>query len=120
MRAIGVLLLAAAGAILFWVGATAGERTYEAPQVQEPSVLKVDLSGEVPSGHVVQTFDVEGICCEGCGGKLYTALAGVEGVHEAAVDPFLKVARAVVPAGADPEALRMALTFDKYSATLQL
>jgi hypothetical protein len=39
-------------------------------------------------------------------------------VREAAVDPILKEASAVVPADFDVAKLEAALTFDKYSAKL--
>lgn len=113
-----LLALAALGlAIVVW---RAPERTYVAPRVDAaPAHVPVRLSGEVPEGCVVRALEVEGICCEGCGGKLFVALGAVEGVREVAVDPVLGVARAVVPSDLDPARLERALTFSKYTAHLR-
>ena len=113
-----LLALAAVGlAIVVW---RAPERAYVAPRDTDPPAhVPVRLSGDVPEGCVVRSLDVEGICCEGCGGKLFVALSAVEGVREVAVDPVLGVARAVVPSELDAARLEDALTFSKYSARLR-
>ncbi|MEM7307059.1 MAG: heavy metal-associated domain-containing protein [Planctomycetota bacterium] len=121
MKAIGILLLAAAGGLLLWIGLRADDPSYEAPEAYvEPEAVPAELEGAVPAGFVVQTFDVEGICCEGCGSKLFASLSSADGVHAAAVNTTRGVARAVVPVAADPQTLVDALTFDKYTATARL
>ena len=87
--------------------------------VEVPDRFPVRLSADVPEGCVVRSLEVEGICCDGCGAKLFAALTALEEVREAAVDPILGVAQAVVPAGLDTALLEQALTFSKYSARLR-
>ena len=71
--------------------------TYSAPEIEPdpPALVPHTLSGNVPAGRVVRTFDIEGICCNGCPGKLFVKLDQLEGVEEAAVDPVLKQASVV-------------------------
>lgn len=114
--ALALLLVAAAG--LTWVVATRGERTFaapveEAPVVPAPTVL---VHGAGP-GQLELDFDVEGMCCTNCTGKLHRAVTAVPGVHEAAVDFESGLARVVVDQGTDPQQVLAALAFDKYSAT---
>lgn len=76
------------------------------------------LSGEIPEGHQVLRFEVEGMCCEGCPEKLGVWLAEVEGVVESAVSFEDGRAEAVVPVGFDPAPLISALNQDKYTARI--
>jgi len=119
MKLLAAALLALAALALAFIAWRAPERTYAPPRVDAaPAHVPVRLSGDVPEGCVVRAFEVEGICCEGCGGKLFAALDTVEGVREVAVDPVLGVASAVVPSDLDPARLEQALTFSKYTARL--
>lgn len=111
-------LLAVAGIVLGIVILRSGEPTYVAPaEAAMPKVVPVSLSGEVPRGSVVRTFAVEGMCCEGCAGKLLDAVSHVDGVGEVAIDPVLGRAQVVAEETTDTEAIAAALTFDKYTAT---
>ncbi|MCA8981664.1 MAG: cation transporter [Planctomycetes bacterium] len=76
------------------------------------------LTGDVPAGHQVLRFEVEGMCCEGCPEKLDEWLAAVEGVTDSAVSFEQGQAEAVVPIGFDPAPLLSALNQDKYTARL--
>ena len=92
------------------------------PEAAPPVLVRSDaapyeLSGEVPSGDVVRTFAVEGMCCEGCAKKLCDALLDVDGVEEAAVDSVLGHAMVVVPRELEVARLEEALTFENYTAT---
>lgn len=116
MKSLAALLLVAAGA-LAWVLATRGGRTYEAP-VPEPPVLPaptVLVHGAGP-GQVERDFEVEGMCCRNCTGKLFASVTAVPGVREAAVDFETGLARVVVDAEVDPGLVLAALNFGKYSA----
>ena len=113
-RSAGILLLLAAGAVLGTIAWKAKEPTYSAPVA--PENVPFELSGDVPAGCVVRGLDVEGMCCDGCTGKLYDALTALDPVREAAVDPVLERVAVVVPAELDTAVLEAALTFDKYSA----
>lgn len=119
MRALSFALLALAGAVLLWIGLRAPEPDY-APLPTEPTgeEVRVPLAiiGVRPAGHVVRTFDVGGMCCNGCSGKLYAALKSVPGVVEAAVDFGAGTASALVPDSMDVSLLSASLHFDKYSA----
>lgn len=117
MRLLGPALLLVAGLALGAIALLAHEPTHAAPSHQAvPDKVPFELAGDVPSGHVVRRLDVEGICCSGCGGKLYAALTALDEVVEAAVDPVLGQAAAVVPASFDVARLERALTFEKYAA----
>ena len=115
VKSLGFVLLAASGGILLWVGLTATRAEYVPPR--EPELVPLALTGEVPEGCEVQTFDVDGMCCTNCSAKLYRALVETEGVRAAAVDPSLGRAEVVVPAGTKRAELARVLTFDKYVAT---
>ena len=56
------------------------------------------------------------MCCQGCSGKIYQALMGVEGVRDAAVDFDTRAAKVVVKETTPGELFLTALRFDKYSA----
>lgn len=115
-NALGLVLLLAAGGVLGTVAVLARERTYVVPEHEEPRSIPLALSGDVPSGYDVRTFDVEGICCQGCSSKLHGALLAVEGVREAAVDPLKHEVTALVRDDLADARLEAALTFDKYTA----
>jgi copper chaperone CopZ len=92
----------------------AGERSYVAPVADADVPLRI--TSDVPEGFCLRTFDVQGICCQGCGGKLHGALLAVEGVREAAVDPIGKRVEVLVRSEIEVARLEQALTFGKYSA----
>lgn len=117
MRILAVLVLVAAGA-LAWVLATRGERSFaaspaEAPVLPAPSVL---VHGAGP-GEIERAFEVEGMCCRNCTGKLYASVTAVPGVREAAVDFERGLARVVTDAGVAAGAVQAALSFGKYTAS---
>ncbi len=113
---LAVLLLLLLGGALGTVAVFARERTYAVPARPAPQSIPLALSGQVPPGYEARTFEVEGICCQGCSSKLYGALLAVAGVREAAVDPLAQRAFALVPADLPDARLEAALTFDKYRA----
>ena len=121
MRPLRVLLIGAAAGVLGWIALQAPAQDYE-PVVIEDAVAATyvprTVVGDVPAGHVVRTFEVSGMCCDGCPGKLYSALQAVPGVVKAAVSFEEGTASALVPTELDSAQLEVALTFDKYSATL--
>ncbi len=120
MKYLGISIILLAGAVLGIVAWRAETPDYVPPRlVEAPDRVPVRLSADVPEGCVVRSFEIEGICCDGCGGKLFVALTSLEEVREAAVDPILGLAQAVVPAGLDTARLEQALTFSKYSARLR-
>ena len=120
VKHLGTAIVILAGAALGIVAWRAGTPDYVPPRlVEAPDRVPIRLSAEVPPGYVVRSLEVEGICCDGCGGKLFVALTSLAEVREAAVDPILGVAQAVVPAGLDTARLEEALTFSKYSARLR-
>lgn len=111
-----MLLLAAAGAAGVWITHDAPDRT-PAPEAPAPVALAPrDLAGRPAAGERVSTLAVEGMCCQGCGGRLWEALAAQEGVREAAVDFDTATARAIVAVDVDDASLARALTFGKYAA----
>ena len=120
MKLLATILVLVSGAVLGVIALRAPEPSY-VPLDRDlpPERVPVELSGEVDDGCVVRVFDVEGICCEGCGAKLYQALAGVDGVREIAVDTVLRTASAVVPEELEPALLEGVLTTDKYVARLR-
>ena len=116
MKILAALLLVAIGA-LAWVLATRGERSFDAP-VPEAPVLPaptVLVHGAGP-GQVERDFDVEGMCCKNCTGKLFASVTAVPGVREAAVDFESGTARVVVDDTADAGQVLAALNFGKYTA----
>jgi copper chaperone CopZ len=119
MKPVGPILVLLAALVLGWVALATDTPTYGSEPVREaPETVPVALSHDVPEGHVVRSFDVDGICCAGCAGKLFVAVDDVAGVFETAVDPERKRVDAVVPESFDVAVLEAALTFDKYSAHL--
>ncbi len=119
MRPLSFLPVVVAAIVLAYVGHRAADPSYvPATLASDVELLPTNLSGDLPEGMVVRSFHVTGMCCEGCVGKLYYALASVDGVREAAVDFHEGTAEAVVPPELDVENLLTALRFDKYSAEL--
>jgi len=120
MKHLALLLLGLAGLTLAWIAWRTESPDYVAPVADPapPDVVPATLSGVVPAGSVVRTFDIAGICCEGCPGKLFVKLDQLDGVEEAAVDAASKRASVVLPADYDVARVEAALTFGKYSATL--
>jgi hypothetical protein len=120
MKHLGLLLLGLVGLSLAWVAWRADSPAYSAPAAtpEPPAEVPSELSGVVPAGSVVRTFDIEGICCAGCPGQLFVKLDQLDGVEEAAVDAVSKRASVVLPADFDVARVEEALTFSKYSATL--
>lgn len=114
---LSLLLLAAGG--LIWVLATRGAPTFVPPAEAQttyapaPTVL---VHGPA-AGQVERDFDVEGMCCKGCTGKLHARLVALPGVHEAAVDFDSGTALVVADSELSVASLQAALTFDKYTAT---
>ena len=114
------LLLVAAGAAA-WLFLTRSGPTYEPPSQDQivyapaPTVL----TRAPAAGELVQVLDVEGMCCQGCTGKLHARLLEQPGVHVAAVDLEAGTASALVAEGTDPGALAAALCFEKYVARPQ-
>jgi copper chaperone CopZ len=115
MKSLGILLLAASGALLLWIGLTASRADYVPPRA--PEAVPLALTGDVPADCEVLTFDVQGMCCTSCSAKLYRVLVETKGVRAAAIDPSLGRAEVVVPAGTPGDELARAMTFDKYVAT---
>lgn len=116
MKLIGPLLLLITGGVLAWIGLRAEDPTYVAPVDESPETVPFELSGAVPKGSTVRAFEVEGICCEGCSGKLYAALDAVEGVHEIAVDTVRNRVEVVADSSLGVADLGATLTFGKYTA----
>ena len=113
-------LVAVAGVAALVVSQMTGNRDYKPLRLedQEPELyVPRAIPGAVPAGFEIAEMTVDGPCCMGCSGKLYTALLAVPGVEKASV-VFAEegtVTQALVPAGFDLEALELGLTFDKYS-----
>jgi copper chaperone CopZ len=110
----GLLALLAAGGVLALIALRANAPTYEVPV--HAADIPLTIQGEVPAGHVVRTFEVDGICCQSCAGKLQQVLAPIAGVERVAVDPLRKEVQALVRAEVESAALVQAMTFDKYVA----
>jgi len=121
MKSLGLVLLVAAGAVLGWVAYRTPEPSYVVPELQaaEPEQIPLALTRVAQPGDVVRTFDVEGMCCNGCTGKLYRALAEHPSVNAAAVSFEHGTAQVSVAQEFDSTALVDVLTFDKYSAELR-
>ena len=113
---LAIALLILAGGVLGSIAVFARERTYVVPAEVPPASIPLTLEGEVPAGFTLRTFDVEGICCQGCSSKLHGALMALDGLSAAAVDPYRKTVSALARADIPNERLEAALTFDKYRA----
>ena len=112
-------LIALSAVVLGVIALRAPEPEAAVVEVVKDASAPYELSGEVPSGYEVRTFAVEGMCCGGCAVKLHEALVGVDGVTEAAVDPVLGQAQAVVPEALETSLLTAALSFEEYVAIPQ-
>ena len=110
----GLLALLAAGVVLTVIALRARAPTYEVPV--HAADIPLAIQGEIPAGFVVRTFDVEGICCRSCAGKLERVLAPLAGVEQVAVDPLRKEVQVLARLEVESAALVAALTFDKYVA----
>jgi copper chaperone CopZ len=122
LRVLPILLVLVAGGVLGWIASRAPDQDYEPVVIEEADLgtyVPRALIGEIPDGHVVRTLDVSGMCCGGCSGKLYAALQETPGVMKAAVSFEDGTASALVPDDLETGQLEVALTFDKYSATLR-
>jgi copper chaperone CopZ len=118
-KLIPILLIVVAGSALGYVAWRAPAREYTAPtlaEVQAHAPAPTTLVGEVPSGCVVRAFAVDGMCCQGCTGKIYKRLKDTAGVVQAAVDFDASTAQVVVSETTDIALVETALTFDKYTA----
>ena len=107
------VLIAVAGLAAGWIAWRAPGPHREAANVRPTPLV---LASEPGDGEVVRVFDVEGMCCTGCSGKLHAALLDVAGVREAAIDFESGTASALALESVDPRALETALNFDKYTA----
>ncbi len=115
MKGLATLLLVVAAIVLGTIALRTRQPSYSNDALASEAV-PVRLSGEVPEGYVVRTFDVEGIHCQGCAPELHRALLSVDGVREAAVEPLAKCARVVVRDDVAIATLERALTFDEFTA----
>lgn len=113
----GLLALLAAGAVLAFIALRTKAPTYEVPV--HAADIPLTIQGEIPAGFEVRTFEVEGICCQSCAGKLERALAPLAGVERVAVDALRKEVQALVRVEVESAALVTALTFDKYVARVR-
>lgn len=123
MKPFALVLLLLAGAALATIALRTPEPDYVAPTADEPPpavpfTLPAELLAAPPAGTRVRTFEVEGICCEGCAGKLSEALATVEGVDQVAVDSVTGRVQVLASETQDDAVLARALTFDEYEAHL--
>ena len=110
-----------AGALLAWIAIRSPERDYQPldPETELSTGVPARLSGVVPAGFVVRDFDVDGMCCNGCAGKLAGRLGEVEGVNETAVDVELGRVSVVAAESLAVEGLLALLNVEKYSASLR-
>lgn len=114
---VATLLLFLSAVVLGFIALRAPEPQAAPPQLVRSGRVPYTLSGPVPDGCVVRTLDVVGMCCDGCAGKLHTAVSGVAGVREAAVDSVLGRVLVVVPEDLAVAKLEESLTFDDYRVT---
>ena len=121
MKSLGVWLLVGAALVLGWIAVRSPEPDYVVPQDEqfEPQVIPIALTSAAADGDVVRTFDVSGMCCNGCTSKLFEALDRHPSVNAAAVSFRDGTAQASVPRDLDPQLLERELTFDKYTAALR-
>jgi len=107
-----VLILAAGGAAA-WIMVSSDPPHATRPDHQPAPATLASPAGP---GEVVRNLAVDGMCCNGCAGKLHAAVMGVPGVCEAAVDFDTGTVLVRAPAELDVTALETALSFDKYTA----
>jgi len=125
LKTIPWLILIVAGVILTVVAMRTSAPDYLPPALEEPEAAAAApdvLTDPVPAGYAVRTFEVEGMCCLGCTGKLHAALVALPDVSQAAVGFARKTASAVVPEDFDLaslEAALIAVDADKYRVALR-
>ena len=124
MKIVTVSLLLIAGIAAAVVAYKAPERDYVPLDIEgglSDTYVPRGIPNPIPAGFQVTDLMVDGPCCMGCTGKLYSALMEVPGVKKAAVrfDPAGTLAQALVPAGFDGGLLESSLTFDKYTVRSQ-
>ena len=73
----------------------------------------------VPADHLVRVFDVQGMCCNGCAGKLAGGLGELSEVTETAVDVQGGTVSVIVEAAYAVDGLLTRLNVDKYTASLR-
>jgi copper chaperone CopZ len=113
-------VLGLAAAATLYIVVTYRGPSYSAPLATDPALLEAPpdhLSLQPRSEETVRVFQVEGMCCRGCSGKLYQALTAVPGVREACVDFERGTASALAASDVAVSRLQDALTFEKYRAT---
>jgi len=123
MKLLPILALALTGAGLAAVAFRAPTQDYVAPtaaDVEAHRAAPQELVGEIPAGCAVLEFEVSGMCCTGCTGKLYDRLRATPGFVEGAVSFEDGIAQVVVSKDADSEAFVSALQFDKYAVKRKL
>lgn len=116
MKAATLLLLVSA-LVLGLIALRAPEPQAAPPLLIRSERVPYELHGAVPPGSVVRTFAVEGMCCDGCAGKLHAAVSSVAGVEQAAVDSVTGRVQVVVPRELELARIEKALTFDDYRVT---
>lgn len=114
---VATLLLLLAALVLGGIALRAPEPQAAPPLLIRSDSVPYELHGAVPPDCVVRTFEVEGMCCDGCAGKLHAAVSGVPGVEQAAVDSVMGRVQVVVPRGLELARIEKALTFDDYRVT---
>lgn len=105
-----MLILVLAGVVLGYIAWNAPEPDYVAPRVVPRQLVSAPATGEV-----VRAFDVEGMCCDGCSGKLFAAVLQQPGVRDAAIRVEQGRLEAVCASDTDAESLARTLTFEKYT-----
>lgn len=112
MKPLPLLLLGAAGAVLAAIALRAPEPTYEPPRTVPRQIAAAPAPGQV-----LRSFDVAGMCCDGCSGRLFTAVLGRSGVEAAAIRVEEGRLELLCDARLDADDLARTLTFDKYTVT---
>lgn len=112
MRRLPLLILLVAGVVLAAIALRAPEPTYEAPRV-----VPRHLEAAPAAGERLRTFEVAGMCCDGCSGRLYSIALKQPGLSAAAIRVEEGLLEALCAADLDPVELANVLTFDKYTVT---
>lgn len=112
MRVLPIALLAAAAAGLAVIALRAPAPTYVAPRA-----VPRQLEAAPVAGQSVRTFEVSGMCCEGCSGRLYAVALEQPGLAAAAIRVEQGRLEALCDPELDPLELARVLTFDKYTVT---
>jgi len=122
MRRLLVLAILAAGILAAFIALRAPAPSYVAPEESGAAAFSPapeKLRRAAAPGEAVRVFEVQGMCCEGCTGKLFASLTAVPGVRDAAVDLDAGTASVLAGEAVDVAALERALSFDKYTASLR-